>query len=174
MADRERFARMVQEHRRALVRYGVRRLDDAADVEDLVAETFVVAWRRLDDVPERGAELYWLYAVARRVLANHLRARDRSLRLEARLAAERELAESEPQHSEEDFAVLVRALGFLTPDERELIEFAYWERLSYREIGLVLGCTEKTAGVRLTRARHRLRDLLGESAQHASHTKEDD
>jgi len=152
---------MVQEHRRALVRYGLRRLDDPADVEDLVAETFVVAWRRIDEIPDRDAELFWLYAIARRVLANQLRGRERSLRLEARLAAERELGVDEPRFAEEDLAALMRALSRLTPEERELVELAYWERLSYREIGLVVGCNDKAAGVRLTRARSRLREFVG-------------
>jgi RNA polymerase sigma-70 factor (ECF subfamily) len=158
---RERFARVVQEHRRALIRYGLRRLDDRADVEDLVAETFVVAWRRLDSAPDRDAEVYWLYAIARRVLANLTRGRARSNRLEVRLAAERELVETEPRFGEDDLAALMRALSQLSPEERELVELAYWERLTYRQIGLVVGCNEKAAGVRLTRARSKLRELVG-------------
>jgi RNA polymerase sigma factor (sigma-70 family) len=170
--QRERFARIVQVHRRALIRYGLRRLDDQSDVEDLVAETFVIAWRRLDTAPGRDAELYWLYAIARRVLANQTRGKARSLRLGARLAAERELAEGEPRFGEEDLAALMRSLGRLSPEERELIELAYWERLTYREIGLVVGCNEKAAGARLTRVRSKLRDLVTTELASSSNSQE--
>ncbi len=170
-SQRERFARLVQVHRRALIRYGLRRLDDHEDVEDLVAETLVVAWRKLDTAPGREAELFWLYAIARRVLANQTRGKARSMRLEARLAAERELSEDEPRFSEEDLAALMRSLGRLSPEEREIIELAYWERLSYREIGMVVGCNEKAAGARLTRVRSKLRDLVTTELNRASNTQ---
>lgn len=151
---------MVHQHRRALVRYGLRRLEEPADVDDLVADTFVAAWRRLDSAPERSVELFWLYGIARRVLANQTRGRTRSLRLEVRLAAERQIDNDEPRFDESDLAALMRALARLSPDEREVVELAYWERLSYREIGLVVDCSEKNAGVRLSRARNKLRALV--------------
>jgi RNA polymerase sigma-70 factor (ECF subfamily) len=157
------FARVVTTHRRALLRYGLRRLEDHAAAEDLVAETFVVVWRRFDDLPSRDEELFWLYGIAGRVLANVLRGRKRSMRLETRLAFERELDHDAPRYREEDVEALMEALGELGPDERELIQLAYWEKLSYREIGIVLGCSEKAAGIRLSRARRRLRDLLNQT-----------
>src|ERR1035437_1498150 len=83
-------ARVVATHRQALLRYALRRLDDRSAAEDLVAETFVVAWRRFDEIPPRDQELFWLYGIAGRVLANALRGRQRSMRLEMRLAFERE------------------------------------------------------------------------------------
>ncbi len=57
----------------------------------------------------------------------------------------------------------MNALGSLSSDERELIQLAYWERLSYREIGVVLGCSEKAAGIRLSRARRTLRNRLNQA-----------
>ncbi|MBW4079308.1 MAG: RNA polymerase subunit sigma-24, partial [Acidobacteria bacterium] len=80
----EEFARVVAAHRHAILRYGLRRLDDQAASEDLVAETFVVVWRRFDDLPPRGEELFWLYGIAGRVLSNMHRGRQRSMRLETR------------------------------------------------------------------------------------------
>ena len=171
MPDRDQdFARVVAAHRNAILRYGLRRLDVHAAAEDLVAETFVVMWRRFDDVPPRDEELFWLYGIAGRVLANLLRGRQRSMRLETRLAFEREVDHATPRYTEEDVEALMEALGELSPDERELIQLTYWEKLSYREMGLVLGCSEKAAGIRLSRARKRLRDLLNQTPTGATVT----
>jgi len=159
----QEFARVVVTHRSAIQRYGLRRLEGNDEVEDLVAETFVVVWRHLDELPPREEELFWLYGIAGRVLSNLRRSRERSLRLESRLALERELGQEVPRFSKEDVEELLVAMGTLTHDERELIQFAYWEKLSYREIGMVLGCSEKAAGIRLSRARRSLRQRLNRS-----------
>ena len=164
MADRDaELARVIATHRNALMRYAMRRLDDTSAAEDLVAETLVVVWKRFDDLPPRDEELFWLYGIAHRALSNTLRGRRRSLRLESRLAFEREDVTDIPRYGDEDIKVLVEALGQLRQDERELLQLTYWERLSYREIGLVLGCSEKAAGVRISRARQHLRNLLNSS-----------
>ncbi len=159
----EEFARVVVTHRNALLRYGLRRLDDPSAAEDLVAETFVVVWRRFDELPPRDEELFWLYGIAGRVLANLLRGRQRSMRLEARLAFEREGEFASPRFTGEDVEALLAALGALSPHDRELIQLTYWEKLSYREMAIVLGCSEKAAGIRLSRARQHLRERLDQS-----------
>jgi RNA polymerase sigma factor (sigma-70 family) len=159
--DKEQeFARVVVAHRNALLRYGLRRLDDRSEAEDLVAETFVVVWRRFDEIPARDEELFWLYGVAAWALSNIRRTHRRSMRLESRMTLERELERKTPRYSAEDIEELMKALGSLSFDERELIQLAYWEKLSYREIGVVLGCSEKAAGIRLSRARRTLRNRL--------------
>lgn len=164
------FARVVVTHRLALLRYAIRRLDNLSDAEDLVAETFVVTWRRFDELPQRDQELFWLYGVAGRVLSNMLRGRQRSLRLEMRLAFEREAERDTPRYGEDEVEHLMEALSQLGPDERELLQLIYWERLSYKEVGYVLGTSEKAAGVRISRARQHLRDLLNEAAPAATIT----
>jgi RNA polymerase sigma factor (sigma-70 family) len=163
-------ARVVATHRQAVLRYALRRLDDGSAAEDLVAETFVVAWRRFDEIPTREQELFWLYGIAARVLSNTLRGHRRSLRLEMRLAFEREHTQDVPRYSEEDIKQLMEALAEIRPEERELLQLIYWEHLSYREIGLVLGCSEKAAGIRISRARQHLRQLLNETNNGASIT----
>ena len=73
-------------HHADLLRYAARRVGpDAAP--DVVADVFLVAWRRRGDLPADGA-LPWLYGVAHRIVANHQRGERRRLRLRARLAAE--------------------------------------------------------------------------------------
>jgi len=163
-------ARVVATHRQALLRYALRRLDDHDTAEDLVAETFVVAWRRLAEIPPRDQELFWLYGIAGRVLSNTLRGRQRSLRLEMRLALERENAKDTPRYDEDDIKQLMESLAKLRPEERELLQLIYWEHLSYRETGLVLGCSEKAAGIRISRARQHLRELLNDTKSTATIT----
>jgi len=164
----EEFARVVATHRNALLRYGLRRLDDHSTAEDLVAETFVIVWRRFEELPPRDEELFWFYGIAGRVLANLLRGRQRSMRLEARLAFERESDLETPRYTEYDVEALLTGLSELSPEERELIQFAYWEKLSYREMGIALGCSEKAAGIRLSRARQHLRERLNPSSVEAT------
>jgi RNA polymerase sigma factor (sigma-70 family) len=83
-----RFERLYAEHGRAVLAYAVRRAADAQDAADVVADTFLVAWRRLDDVPPAGAARLWLYGVARHVLANQQRSERRRERLAERLRHE--------------------------------------------------------------------------------------
>ena len=164
MPDRDQdFARVIAAHRNAILRYGLRRLDERSEAEDLVAETFIVVWRRFDELPPRNEELFWLYGIAGRVLANLRRTQQRSMRLESRLAFERELGQEIPRYSLEDVETLMKALGSLSSVEREIIQLAYWEKLSYREIGVALGCSEKAAGIRLSRARQALRERLNQT-----------
>lgn len=102
------------------------------------------------------------------MLSNLQRGRQRSMRLEARLAFEREGDLATPRYTEEDVETLLTALSELSPEERELIQLAYWEKLSYREMGIVLGCSEKASGIRLSRARQHLRERLNPSSAEAT------
>jgi DNA-directed RNA polymerase specialized sigma24 family protein len=84
----DRFRRLFAETERELLTYVLRRVDRAEDAADVVAETFLVAWRRLDKVPAGDEARLWLYGVARRQLANQRRGQLRRLRLADRLRAE--------------------------------------------------------------------------------------
>jgi RNA polymerase sigma-70 factor (ECF subfamily) len=127
--------------------------------EDVVAETFLIAWRRWDDLPAPDNELSWLYGIAFRVLSNHRRSRDRRDRLHLRLSFERDPSEGEVVGI--DTEPILRAIGELRSSERELLEFVYWERLTYLEIAFILGISENAVGIRITRAKKNLRTLLG-------------
>ena len=74
----ERFEQIYEQHRDAVPGF-VRRRAPEAVVDDVVADTFVVCLRRIDDVPE--SPLPWLYAVARKTLANERRKRGRDVPL---------------------------------------------------------------------------------------------
>ena len=83
-----RFRRLFDDAERDLLAYALRRVDRPEDAADVVAETFLVAWRRLDDVPPGEQARLWLYGVARRQLANQRRGQLRRSQLADRLRAE--------------------------------------------------------------------------------------
>ena len=145
---RERFEQMFEAHYRPVLTYALRRADpDVA--QDVTAQTFLVAWRRLDEVPE--LELPWLYGVARRVLANEQRSARRRGALAERAAAE--LADREVRTPD---STLARALSRLGARDRELLLLTAWEGLALPEAAVAIGCSRTAARVRLHRARKRL------------------
>ena len=85
--NENRFHDLFDRHHHAVMAYFMRRIPDEADALDATEDVFLVAWRKLEQVPEDDAALPWLYGVARRVLANHLRGRARFARLRRKLAA---------------------------------------------------------------------------------------
>lgn len=153
-ARMERLAAAVYE---PLQRY-LRRRTDPETAADVLADSLLVLWQRLDDVPP-DAELPWSYGVARRCLANAERARRRQLRLVDRLAGERVVVPGPPGEGGDER--LDAALAGLREDDRELLRLWAWEQLEAREIAAVLGITANAAAIRLHRARNRLATLLG-------------
>lgn len=156
----EGFTRLVQAHADAVYRYLRRRYpgNDGNDAEDLLADVMTVAWRRFDDIPE-GAELPWLFGVARRRLAN---ARNRGAR-RSRLSAP--LRPEPPSASAEDEVLadlsLHDALEQLTDKEREALTLTAWEGLRPDELAVALGVSTNAAAIRLSKAKSKLLALLG-------------
>ena len=152
-----RFSRLYQEHQREILRYALRRSAEPEDAADVVAETFLVAWRRLGEVPAEAEARLWLYATARRVLANHQRGSKRRTRLAERLREElrRQLA-SQPAPARPVLA----ALAEMADADRELLMLVGMEELSPGEAARVLGISTVAARTRLHRARRRLRARL--------------
>jgi RNA polymerase sigma-70 factor, ECF subfamily len=158
--DREdRFRRLCATHTAAVFAYALRRTS-REDAADAVAETFLVAWRRLDEVDEQHA-LPWLYAVARRVLLSQRRSSLRQQAIAERVAAAEPSAL--PPSSEPSLLSrrLREALAGLSEKDREVLMLAAWEELSSREAAHVLGCSATAYRIRLHRARARLRAGLG-------------
>jgi RNA polymerase sigma-70 factor (ECF subfamily) len=156
VAGGEEFEVFFQRHFTAVLAYARRRTDPAA-ADEVVANTFVTAWRRRDDIPS-GHELAWLYATARRHLANHRRGEARRLRLLERLQRER------PGDLPTRDDTITAALARLRPEDCEILRLAAWEDLPPAEIAVVLGCSVNAASLRLSRARGRLRNLLTDKA----------
>lgn len=163
---RDRFRALYEQHYPAVLRYATRRV--AADAaSDVVAETFLAAWRRLDDVPEREP-LPWLYATARRCLANELRGQARSVRLNYRMRDEASAAlRSAPDRLAESVADrldVLAALATLPAQAQEALRLTEWEQLDDATAARVAGCSTTAFKVRLHRARRRLARALSQQA----------
>lgn len=160
MEPREQFERLYLAHAGVVRRFAARR-GDVAEADDVVAEVFLSAWRRMDEVP--ADPLPWLLGLARGVLANRRRSEDRHAALIARLMSERPVnATGGDNELELD---LVTALGALSAGDQELLLLVAWEGLSSQQIAEVLGLRRGTVAVRLHRARRRLQRALATRQQ---------
>jgi RNA polymerase sigma-70 factor, ECF subfamily len=155
---------------RVVLAYALRRCASRQDAEDLVAETFSVAWRRIAHVPEGDRARLWLFVTARQVHLNQERARrrQRSLVEKARDAlpmGRDHVSDAEPSELER----VTRALTRLSAADREVLQLSVWEELSADEIAVVLNISTSAVWKRLQRARDRfLRALGGESDEGSS------
>lgn len=169
-SDRTRLEALYAEHAAAVHAYARRRID-AASAEDVVAETFLTAWRRLERVPADA--LPWLYATARHVLANHRRGDARRVALAARMMRERVSGGASggsggaggsavPGVSalSDEGERLLRALAALRPADREALLLIGWEELSPARAAAALECSTAAFNVRVHRARRRLEAAL--------------
>lgn len=157
-----RFSQLYRDHEREILRYALRRSADPEDAADVVAETFLVAWRRLGDVPLGDEARLWLYATARRVLANHKRGVGRRTRLAERLREE--LRRQLPVQPNAEPRGVLAALAGMKDADRELLMLVGWEGLTPSQAGRVLGISAMSARTRLHRARRRLRARLSDEA----------
>jgi RNA polymerase sigma-70 factor (ECF subfamily) len=163
---------MFDAHMPTVWRYARRRCSSADDVDDVVADTFAVAWRRRSDVPTEGAHL-WLLAVARRVLANQRRPARRLDALRGRVAS----TGSGDGHSDSaEGSALARenplwsALASLSPGDRDLLMVRAWDGLAVGDIAILLGCSANAVSLRLRTARRRLAEAIDRTDTDGSRT----
>lgn len=128
------------------------------DAEEVVAETFLIAWRRAGDLP--ADPVPWLLRTARNVIANRHRADRRGGELRARLGSQRPAAVIDPAESAAGDSAVRAAMAALPEREREALALHVWDGLSNEQAAVVLGCSRTTFAVRLHRARTRLRKQL--------------
>ena len=154
-SEGERIEALWRTHYRDVLAYAWRRVGDEAGAADVAAETFLIAWRRLDSTPDPSRA--WLLAIARRVVANELRSGRRREALYAKVVAASERPGSEAGG---DRVELVEAFNALSAGDREVLSLVTWQELKPREAATVLGISPALFSVRLHRARARLRKEL--------------
>jgi RNA polymerase sigma factor (sigma-70 family) len=157
---RRRFEALFASYSADIVAYCGWRADSASDAQDAAAEVFLTAWRRLDALPQGDAARVWLYATARRVIANQRRSSRRRVALYERLALDAAAVVPEPASPTREGALVHEALRRLGPRDREVLLLAEWEGLSPAQVATVLGCLAITARGRLHRARRRFRAVF--------------
>lgn len=158
IAERQRrVADLYESYSPHIASYAGRRAS-SCDASDVVAETFLTAWRRVDDIPEEPHALPWLYGVARRVLANQRRGNQRRTQLHDRLAWEVPRAQVDTTRLEvaDDFSRVSKAINELSDADAELIRLTAWDGLSPSELADSMGIEPNAARQRLHRARRRL------------------
>jgi RNA polymerase sigma-70 factor (ECF subfamily) len=148
----QRFEQIYAEHEKA-VRAFVRRRAPEAVVDDVVSDTFLVCLRKIDRVP--ADPLPWLYAVARKTLANERRRR-------ARVAYAHEVPVGEPGPAGD--GTLAAAFNTLSERDREVLRLVAWEGLPLADAALVLDCSAVACRVRYHRAKSRLASRLTDAA----------
>jgi RNA polymerase sigma-70 factor (ECF subfamily) len=158
----------------AILAYAVRRVEQPEDAADVVAETFLVAWRRRHEMPAGAEARLWLYGVARRVLANHHRAGLRRKKLGERLRQEISATVVADPGSDVPSRLAVRAaLARLGALDREVLMLTVWEGLEPREAATVLRISPAAVRTRLSRARARLRGIVGNDLAPPGHVPDD-
>jgi RNA polymerase sigma-70 factor (ECF subfamily) len=162
--DEERFSTLFADTNLALLAYAVRRVSDPADAADVVAETYLVAWRRIGDVPRGGGARPWLFGVARRVLANLHRGERRRSTLADRLRASLVEVVPPPDAGPRTGSDVEAALAGLDENDQEILRLVAWEELARDEIAVALGLSRNAVRVRLHRARRRLAARMAQIA----------
>ncbi len=157
-AAEQRFERAYAQHYHHVRSYCRRRVSEDR-VDEAVAETFLVAWRRRAELSDLDDVLPWLYRVAYRVVGHQWRSRSRGRRLDVKLAS----VPGPVGDSPEDVAVrsdqtgrVLEAATHLRPQDAEILRLLAWEQLTRQEIAEILGISPNLVSKRIQRARANL------------------
>ena len=161
--DRARLQVAFDAHLDALQRYCLRRIA-VDDVNDVVSEVFMVAWRKINQMPDGDETLPWLYRVAQLEINNRRRSRRRFSALKEKVSG---LAPDSPAGPEstivrnDELDHLMSALSQLRPEDQEVLLLRTYEDLDYSQMSVALACSPEAARKRLARALRRLRRAAG-------------
>lgn len=158
---RERFRILYNDLYDDLWRYVQRRSINTEEARDTLSEVFLVAWRRLEDIPAGNEARLWLFGVARNLVKTSWRKRKRSGDLLVRIGSEMSTRGTTDEELDNSGVLkIVKALQFLSENDQEILRLLAWENLSHKEISVVLGCSENAVAIRIRRARVRLMKVL--------------
>jgi len=164
-----RFSSLFLSHYDDVLGYCVRRTN-RADADDVAAEVFTTAWRRINDLDWETAKP-WLFGIARGALANHNRSSARRTRLGMRVGSLADHPAEGPDvqviRREQDQEV-IDILGSLRPKDREVLMLSVWENLTAQEIGIAVGVSIAAAEQRLHRAKQRFAHALEQATAQVS------
>lgn len=163
--EEERFTALYDAYRMRVWAYAAGRVG-AQVADEIVSDTFMVAWRRFPEMPT--AELPWLLGVARNVIRDSVRTQVRRDSLDAELRSWTGGAEADVADGVVDRMAMLGALVELSDADREVLTLMAWQDLSPRQAAQVIGCTTAALRVRLHRARRRLEKALGSPARGSS------
>ncbi|HEX4092565.1 MAG TPA: sigma-70 family RNA polymerase sigma factor [Trebonia sp.] len=156
----QQFTGLYDENYRRVLRYALQHADPGC-AEDVASETFLIAWRRLAEIPQ--PPLPWLLGVARNLLRQQFGRARREQRLADRISAmtsDADLVAWDAGEHVVERATALGALGSLPADDVEALTLVTWHGLSAAEAAEVVGCSPHAFTVRLHRARRRLADAL--------------
>ena len=158
---RERFRILYNDLYDDLWRYIQRRSINTEEARDTLSEVFLVAWRRLEDIPAGNEARLWLFGVARNLVKTSWRKRKRSGDLLVRIGSEMSTRVTTDEELDNSGVLkIVKALQFLSENDQEILRLLAWENLSHKEISVVVGCSENAVAIRIRRARVRLMKVL--------------
>ncbi|HJO40745.1 MAG: sigma-70 family RNA polymerase sigma factor [Acidimicrobiales bacterium] len=158
---RERFRVLYNDLYDDLWRYVQRRSINTEEARDTLSEVFLVAWRRLEDIPAGKEARLWLFGVARNLVKTSWRKRKRGGDLVVRIGSEMSTRGATDEELDNSGVLkIVKALQFLSENDQEILRLLAWENLSHKEISVVLGCSENAVAIRIRRARVRLMKVL--------------
>lgn len=160
VSKQARFDELYRDYYRPVHAY-CRRRTSAERANDATAETFLTAWRKIDNAPQDSGALPWLYGIARGVISNSRRSSFRIRRLGTKVASLRVLHDDSPGDvvaTRHETGQILTALDHLSPADQEVLRLSMWEELSGAELAIALDISEEAARQRLSRAKRRLAD----------------
>ena len=162
--DKDWFTGLYHDCYRILLAYARRRVDEQT-ADEVVADTFLVAWRRRDEVPD-GFERAWLFGVARNTILTAARSARRRTALNGKLHRVTSPTWTDAWSYTSDRAdALLPALRELREEDRELLMLVAWEELPHAEIAQAMGISPNAVAIRVHRARKRLADQIDRLAE---------
>jgi RNA polymerase sigma-70 factor (ECF subfamily) len=170
--ERLLFEQLVKDTREDLLAYAMRRAADREDAADVLSETYLIAWRKLEKIPPADSARLWLFGVAANVLRRGVTRHRSSEALIERLAREpQDTGQIESPGREDQTNRALRAgLATLAARDREILTLTAWEGLTPKQIATVTGLPTNLIRVRLHRARSRLKRRLTNAGTSASDT----